>query len=301
MYAGGEEWIGQRLVSADQDARGARDRSSATFGSRSCRPRRVLRHLRLFASRLSWKFGLGFVLLILVHEIGPLRSRRERQGLQRVAADVRSVPRRVRARSGTRGLAPWRNALISLAGPFVGGIGAAVVLGGGSNRGPARGSSISRTSASCSTPPTSCRSASSTAARSSAGSRQTWQRPAIRYENGVPVEASRAGAQPRRADRVRSTVSSRSRSCSARSRRGIVGRSDAARSRPSPDAPVARVPEGAERDDRRRVLHRLRGGGEDRPAGGLVLRLGADAGGDRAPTSSRARSGGCSRRRAGRS
>ena len=44
-----------------------------------------------------------------------------------------------------------------------------------------------------------------------------------------------------------STLRSRPRSWPASSRRGTVGRSDAAGSRPPPDAPLARVPEGAER------------------------------------------------------
>ena len=133
-----------------------------------------------------WHFGLGFVLLILVHEIGHIVEAK-RQGL-----DV-SLPRftffgaYVTYRHS--GIAPWRNALISLAGPLAGGIGAAVVWELGSSRashtllvlafygflfnaanllpiGFLDGGGIFR------------------------GIMDTWRRPAIRYERGVPMYAS---------------------------------------------------------------------------------------------------------------
>ena len=72
----------------------------------------------------SWKFGLGFVLLILVHELGHIFEAR-RQGVHvSLPIFIPLFGAYVMVRHA--GLAPWRSALISLAGPFAGGIGAAV-------------------------------------------------------------------------------------------------------------------------------------------------------------------------------
>ncbi len=71
----------------------------------------------------SWQFGLGLVLLILVHEMGHF-AEAKRQGLS--ATLPQFVPffgAFVRIRQAH--LAPWDSALVSLAGPFVGSIGAA--------------------------------------------------------------------------------------------------------------------------------------------------------------------------------
>jgi Zn-dependent protease len=73
-----------------------------------------------------WKFGIGFVLLIFVHELGHYLEAR-RQGL-RVSLPVfipfigayvalKDVP-----------FDPWRNAKVALAGPFLGGVGALACL-----------------------------------------------------------------------------------------------------------------------------------------------------------------------------
>lgn len=133
-----------------------------------------------------WKFGLGFVLLILVHELGHV-AEAKRQGLQvSLPTFIPLVGAYVTYRHS--GLAPWRSGLVSLAGPLAGGIGAAVVWAAGSARGSywllelayigfllnaanllpvgiLDGGGIMR------------------------GISATWQRPAIRYENGVPMEA----------------------------------------------------------------------------------------------------------------
>lgn len=70
----------------------------------------------------SWKFGLGFVLLLLVHELGHVFAARW-QGVQVSLPTFRPfVGAYVTVRHA--GLPPWRSALISLAGPFVGGLGA---------------------------------------------------------------------------------------------------------------------------------------------------------------------------------
>ena len=78
----------------------------------------------------SWTFGVGLAALILVHEIGHVLEAR-RQGLQVswpmfipfIGAYV-TIQR--------AGLTPLRSGLISLAGPFVGSIGAAVCWAAGS-------------------------------------------------------------------------------------------------------------------------------------------------------------------------
>jgi Zn-dependent protease len=134
-----------------------------------------------------WRFGLGFVVLILIHEFGHFLEAR-RQGVHATLPTfVPFIGAYVLIRSD--GLAPWRNALIFLAGPFAGGIGAAAVWAVGSHRGTPwllelayygfllnaanllpvgflDGGGVLR------------------------GITNTWRRPAIRYENGVPVEAS---------------------------------------------------------------------------------------------------------------
>src|SRR5213080_298872 len=71
-----------------------------------------------------WRFAVGFVLLILVHELGHFFEAR-RQGVHATWPPfipflgayvlIKDAP-----------LNPWRNALVSLAGPAYGGVGAAV-------------------------------------------------------------------------------------------------------------------------------------------------------------------------------
>ena len=134
-----------------------------------------------------WRFGLGFVLLILAHELGHI-AEAKRQGLE-VSLPVFIPFFGAFVTYRHSGLAPWRTALISLAGPLAGGIGAAVAWEVGSARsshvllvlayygflfnaanllpiGFLDGGGVFR------------------------GIMDAWRRPAIRYENGVPVEAS---------------------------------------------------------------------------------------------------------------
>jgi len=78
----------------------------------------------------SWRFGLGFVLLILVHELGHVAEAR-RQGLPvTLPTFIPFLGAFVTVRHA--GIPPWRRALVSLAGPFVGGLGAAAVWAVGS-------------------------------------------------------------------------------------------------------------------------------------------------------------------------
>ena len=81
----------------------------------------------------SWTFALGFVLMILVHELGHVAEAR-RQGLKvSWPTFIPFIGAYVTIEHA--GLTPWRNALISLAGPFAGGAAAAVVWAIGSARG----------------------------------------------------------------------------------------------------------------------------------------------------------------------
>ncbi len=134
----------------------------------------------------SWQFGLGFALLILVHELGHVAEAR-RQGLPvSLPTFIPFIGAFVTVRQG--GLPPWRRALVSLSGPLVGGLAAAITWAIGSSRGTAwlvvlanlgfllnafnmlpigflDGGTVWRAVT------------------------DTWRRPQIRYEDGVPVEA----------------------------------------------------------------------------------------------------------------
>jgi Zn-dependent protease len=76
-----------------------------------------------YALLWGWQFGVGFVALIFIHEMGHFFEAR-RQGLR--ASWPTFIPF-LGAYVTIRGarLNPWRNALVALAGPFVGGLGAA--------------------------------------------------------------------------------------------------------------------------------------------------------------------------------
>jgi Zn-dependent protease len=69
-----------------------------------------------------WKFAIGFVLLILIHELGHFFEAR-RQGLHSTwPTFIPFVGAFVLIKDAP--LNPWRNALVSLAGPIYGGLGA---------------------------------------------------------------------------------------------------------------------------------------------------------------------------------
>ena len=81
----------------------------------------------------SWSFAFGFVLLIAIHELGHVFEAR-RQGLKvSLPTFIPFIGAYVTIERA--GLTPWRNALISLAGPVFGGVASAVVWGVGAERG----------------------------------------------------------------------------------------------------------------------------------------------------------------------
>ena len=134
----------------------------------------------------SWTFALGFVLMLLVHELGHVFEAR-RQGLKvSLPTFIPFIGAYVTIERA--GLTPWRNALVSLAGPLFGGAAAAVVWAVGSAQnstwlvvlanigfllnafnllpiGFLDGGTVWRAVT------------------------DTWKRPRIRYEDGVPVQA----------------------------------------------------------------------------------------------------------------
>jgi Zn-dependent protease len=80
-----------------------------------------------------WKFGVGFVALILVHELGHFVEGR-RQGFRpSLPTFIPFLGAYVAFRDER--INPWQHALISLAGPFTGGLGAAAVWAYGESSG----------------------------------------------------------------------------------------------------------------------------------------------------------------------
>jgi Zn-dependent protease len=134
----------------------------------------------------SWTFALGFVLMILVHELGHVAEAR-RQGLQvSLPTFIPFIGAYVTIRHA--GLSPWRNALVSLAGPFAGGLAAAAVWAVGA----ARGSHMLETLANIgfllnafNLLPIGFLDGGSVF-RSAV---EAWRMPVIRYEGAVPVQA----------------------------------------------------------------------------------------------------------------
>jgi membrane-associated protease RseP (regulator of RpoE activity) len=80
----------------------------------------------------NWTFGAGLAVLILVHELGHVIEAR-RQGLH-VTWPMFIPFIGAYVMVNRAGLTPWRNARISLAGPVLGSVGAAVIWAVGSAR-----------------------------------------------------------------------------------------------------------------------------------------------------------------------
>ena len=126
-------------------------------------------------------FAVGFTAMIFVHELGHILEAR-RQGLK-VSAPTFAYVTIERA-----GLTPWRNALISLAGPFLGGVGAAAVWAVAS----ARDSSLLLVLANIAfllnafnMIPIGFLDGGQTLH----AAREAWRMPVIRFDGGVPMQA----------------------------------------------------------------------------------------------------------------
>jgi Zn-dependent protease len=134
----------------------------------------------------SWSFAFGFVLLIAVHELGHVFEAR-RQGLQvSMPTFIPFIGAYVTIERA--GLTPWKNALISLAGPVVGGIASGVVWGVGS----ARGSEMLEVLGNMgfllnafNMLPVGFLDGGQTVR----AAREAWRMPVIRFEGGIPVQA----------------------------------------------------------------------------------------------------------------
>jgi membrane-associated protease RseP (regulator of RpoE activity) len=134
----------------------------------------------------SWSFAFGFVLLIAVHELGHVFEAR-RQGVQvSMPTFIPFIGAYVTIERA--GLTPWKNALISLAGPVVGGIASAVVWGVGS----ARGSEMLEVLGNMgfllnafNMLPIGFLDGGQTVR----AAREAWRMPVVRFEGGIPVQA----------------------------------------------------------------------------------------------------------------
>jgi Zn-dependent protease len=134
----------------------------------------------------SWTFALGFVLMILVHELGHAAEAR-RQGL-RVSWPMFIPFVGAYVKIQHAGLTPWRNALISLAGPFTGGLAAAAVWGVGEARGSTMLlvlGNIGFLLNAFNLLPIGFLDGGHIAT----AIREAWRMPVIRFEGGVPVQA----------------------------------------------------------------------------------------------------------------
>jgi Zn-dependent protease len=134
----------------------------------------------------SWTFAIGFVLMILVHELGHIVEAR-RQGLKTsLPTFIPFIGAYVTIERA--GLTPWRNALISMAGPLFGGIAAAFVWAVGASR----DSSMLEVLANIgfllnafNMIPIGFLDGGQTLRAAS----EAWRMPVIRFEGGVPVQA----------------------------------------------------------------------------------------------------------------
>jgi Zn-dependent protease len=131
-------------------------------------------------------FAVGFVSMIFVHELGHILEAR-RQGLK-VSAPTFIPFIGAYVTIERAGLTPWRNALISLAGPFLGGVGAAAVWAVAS----ARGSSLLLVLANIAfllnafnMIPIGFLDGGQTLH----AAREAWRMPVIRFDGGVPMQA----------------------------------------------------------------------------------------------------------------
>ena len=134
----------------------------------------------------SWTFALGFVLMLLVHELGHVFEAR-RQGLKvSLPTFIPFIGAYVTIERA--GLTPWRNALVSLAGPLFGGVAAAVVWAVGSAQGSTQLvvlANIAFLLNAFNLLPIGFLDGGQTAR----AAREEWRMPRIQFVGGVPVQA----------------------------------------------------------------------------------------------------------------
>jgi membrane-associated protease RseP (regulator of RpoE activity) len=134
----------------------------------------------------NWTFAFGFVLLIFVHEMGHNIAARMYGLKVSWPTFIPFIGAYVTIERA--GLTPWRNAMVSLAGPLLGGAGASVVWAAGS----ARGSELLLVLANMgfllnafNMLPVGFLDGGQTVH----AAREAWRMPVIQFEGGVPVNA----------------------------------------------------------------------------------------------------------------
>jgi Zn-dependent protease len=134
----------------------------------------------------SWTFAFGFVLMIFIHELGHIVEAR-RQGLK-VSAPTFIPFFGAFVTIERAGLTPWKNALISLAGPLFGGAASAVVWAIAS----ARNSDLLLVLANISFLLNAFNMIPIgflDGGQAIRAARESWRMPVIRFEGAVPVQA----------------------------------------------------------------------------------------------------------------
>ena len=134
----------------------------------------------------NWSFGVGFALMIFVHELGHIIEAR-RQGLQ--VSWPTFIPFFGAFVTIERaGLTPWRNALIALAGPLFGGAASAVVWAFAASRGSEMLEVLANLGFlinAFNLLPIGFLDGGQTVH----AAREAWRMPVIRFEGGIPVQA----------------------------------------------------------------------------------------------------------------
>jgi Zn-dependent protease len=134
----------------------------------------------------SWTFAFGFVLLILIHELGHVAAARS-QGI-RVSWPTFIPFIGAYVTVERAGLTPWKNALVSLAGPFTGGAASLLVWGIGAAHGSHQLEVLANIGFllnAFNMLPIGFLDGGQTVQ----AAREAWHMPRIQFANGVPVQA----------------------------------------------------------------------------------------------------------------
>jgi membrane-associated protease RseP (regulator of RpoE activity) len=134
----------------------------------------------------SWTFAFGFVVLILIHELGHVAAARS-QGI-RVSWPTFIPFFGAYVTVERAGLTPWKNALVSLAGPFTGGAASLLVWGVGAVQGSHQLEVLANIGFllnAFNMLPIGCLDGGQTVQ----AAREAWRMPRIQFADGVPVQA----------------------------------------------------------------------------------------------------------------